>query len=265
MEKSNEPQQSPGHHDIFEDPSITRALKEDPLFKFLSKWWRQCLAVGVVAFIGWYAKMRFDEAAMGRLAEGRTHLISVQEAYDGVLEAANKKSDSVNGETGNAEPHNSAEQSSTDNLQAALARLAETQNLLADSTQPYSHISELYRSLELRFDPGKVSGNEPGLEIWQDIPPTNKGQRLIAELEALALARIALDKSEARESAEKTLRALVDHSEFAHTAAAIALARALTADNRSANDELQGLIKKLKERKPEQAELIDNELQGLLG
>lgn len=282
---SGEQARRPLKHDIFQDPALDLALTEDPLFKVLSKWWRQILVVAAAVGCGWYAYTKFSETAELRRSESSDLYFSMKSRFDEFaritdeLTNEKKKAGSSPAKDANAQSSSSTPSTNTAELEKkrdeARVKLLEALSAMSDAQPPYDEIGRLYRGL-LEQRAGnqeaalrELASGEPLASAGHEARLMQSMPLLVQELKALARARVLLDAPVLNDpvndrtkltEARAALVQLAKSAQFVNVGAALTLRRiSSSAEERR---EAEELIAGLEAAHPEQGEALRAALTG---
>ncbi|RMG41076.1 MAG: hypothetical protein D6719_09320 [Candidatus Dadabacteria bacterium] len=264
-------------HRIFEDPAISEAIKEDPLFKFLSEYWKQVLVIVAAAVAIFYGREAYNRNYLIAMQHGGDQLATLRKEYaeyEGMLAELEDLKTKVQNQAGkkDAKALKDKKSEGTSEDQKKLADLEkrlkdkreqvlEMAGYLEQSHPPYPQIGKIYKALVARHD-----GNLEQLKAllggfnWQQTPEDDPA-RFYAENAALVLARSLVDDKESYSQARSILKNLAEKGLYAAVPAALTLARISATDEEKA--EARMALEDLIKRQPEQVELIEPELNKL--
>lgn len=275
---NTEPTQSSSN--IFGDPTVAETMAEDPLFRFLTRWWRQILVLIAAIAFGVYAKNKFHSTNLQRLSEASEVLESVSRELDVVkklhLELAGLKL---------ADPEKKMDKLNQD-ISAATTRLNDLLVALENTREPYSDLVGVYRTLLTHWQLVSSNGeaNEEDKKAFaalaHQIDPLKQklsGDRqdlsFTAEFKALVLAKSLMDSESYRSEAADLLEQLASNGRYTRLLAAMTFAKlAEISGEEGSNTNSERLQKKeravqllneLKSEYPEQLPQIEQELSRL--
>lgn len=215
---SNEPRNSdsrPSARNIFEDPAISEAAKNDAFVRFVSKHWRSSglTLLAIVAAI--VAYQIFMSTALQKRAQATGSLTDIQEAYQALTNQLDEKATLERDLTGATDEKVRVELSQKIEAEKKdLDTSREKINLMIsslDSSQPFQRLAALYRGLVAAkfgdFDTARASLGEVS---WQQVGSPNSSERAVAEVVAFGLSKSLLQiekyRSEAKASLEQIAR-----------------------------------------------------------
>ena len=253
--------------ELFEDLTVARTIREDPVFKFLFKWWRQILTVAVAVVIVFYGRCQFEQARALRMSEASDLYVRLENEFSNLRslgqELQELKSREQNGVRGDADWSKKVGELE-EKIGDSNRRLKELLASLQDTRAPYEGLASLYKVLADEF-----SGNTK--EVSEALNPAHnfaqiesgRPERFFAELKALVSARALLDSGAGFSEGRALLAELAQEGQFVNVAAAVSLARiSLSPEEKSA---AAALLEKVVSAHPEQAELLDEEIQRMRG
>lgn len=264
-EKGDSTNQDTSLDEVLGDPTVSRTISEDPVFKFLFKWWRQLLTLAVAAAVVFYGRQQFEQARLARMGEASDLYRRVAAEFNNLsLIEQRLKQDRLQSdvdENAGAESGFSAANLERQR-QDSERRLKELLASLADTRRPYEGLSDLYKALLARFSGEAFKAGQLLAEAhgWEALK-TGSAARFAAELKALALARILLDSESDYAQARSILKALAEKGELVNVSAAVSLSR-ISLGQEEKKEALQA-IEKLIGQYPEQAALLDEEVARL--
>ncbi len=256
----------------FRDTVVNSTLVEDPLFKFLSKYWRQVGLTIAAVLVSYFAVQSFKDTYVKSMQRAADLFVDVQKNMEGLpaieaallaaqkekeekgkdLKADQKAKDEVAAKVVKAE----------EDLKKAQDRLKDMLTALADTREPYSHLASTYKGL-LAWKMNEFDSARGALESaakWRNVAADGK-ERVFMEGAALALAGLMIEKSEFTNAARANLQDLARDGQYVNIVAALRLSRlASTADERKA---ARSLLEELMLKHPEQTELLSKEISQL--
>lgn len=210
---SNEPRNSdsrPSARNIFEDPAISEAAKNDAFVRFVSKHWRSSglTLLAIVAAI--VAYQIFISTALQKRAQATGSLTDIQEAYQALTNQLDEKATLERDLTAATDEKLKAELSQKIEAEKKdLDTSREKINLMIsslDSSQPFQRLAALYRGLVAAkfgdFDTARASLSEVS---WQQVGSPNSSERAVAEVVAFGLSKSLLQTEKYRSEAQASL------------------------------------------------------------
>lgn len=251
--------------DIFGDPTIARAIAEDPVFRFLAKSWRQLAIVVLAIGAVFYAKYQFERTHDVRMAEASNVFSKVSSEYSRMERSLGELKEVTAGKSGegaSAEEPAKKRGKLEDDLKEIRRKMSDLLAAMQDTRAPYDALAALYRGLT-----GQLSGDLSDLRSvisgvrWSEYSERQSKERFISELAGLALARGLLDADSTYAEGRQLLQALAEHGRFVEIAAAIGLARI----SFSKEEKAQALmvLERLASSRPEQRELLKQDISRL--
>jgi hypothetical protein len=256
---------------VLDQLGLQDAASEDPLFKFLSSYWRPIAVIVIAVFGANYIYEAFQETYEARMRRAADVYLNLQQEYSRLKELERDLDlmpDQVAAEEVEAKADEAAKKEE-DRAKLLEKRNEHIKNIndylaaLETEREPYNLIGDLYANLskspsdEKVVDPAVAS-----LAVTEQSLEELDANRLIKELKAFALWRRQLDNDEQREKAVAGLEELARNGVFVN------LASALTLINLSENDdkkqELVSLLQGIVEKTPEQRSLIEEVAPGLI-
>lgn len=251
---------------------LKEAALDDPIFSFLSRWSNvitvACIIAGLVFLYMQQSEKAFQQAMQESarvLREGRITFDQyqtlvekrreLQEKIDGTYTAAE-------GETvpGMAELETELKKVD-DTISSVETTLAGKFNVLAQSRGGYGAMGKAYQVL-LQLRKGELDQALATLKTldWQS-KSADSSERMYYELAALSVARALLDTPDRQLEGVERLRLLATEGKVANVSAGLALATIAISDEEriAAREILEAILA----RQPEQAELLEREIQSL--
>lgn len=287
----------PTDHDIFTDPSIAgslgdafkKASGEDPIFKFISAWWKHLLvgALAILAII--YARNLFRDTYQNSMNRSAEVFVSARQAYSDWLSQNHNlqlaQQELMTLDKSATQEAKSKAESKVEELKKKVLESREKALLmfsaLKDSREPYQDVAQMY--LTFLSDPATVAasgvaeqnaGNPPALipaSQWLQAKPE---ERFLIEASALRVARMNLAANP--QASVAALIELAREGSYVNAVAALTLARlyeaqeqALSAGNGDSNsygltkEQINQIIAAVLQRSPEQAKLLELESSRL--
>lgn len=256
-------------HDIFEDPTVSKTLREDPIMKTLIRWWQQILVAALVVAAVIYARHRFTEAYYARLGEASdvfsrasgemSRDISLAEQ----IESVRKDLASTTGDPKKQEELQKKIQELESERNEVGRRLQEVLAALGDTRPQYSNLVPFYRVLmyQQKGDIKSVLNSVDDPENWATVDASKQGDRFVAELLTLVYSRSLLDDPSESQRAKTLLKQLAESAVFARVPAALTLSKIAQGEQERAD--VAGLLERISKDMPEQSDLIKDELARL--
>jgi len=273
------PEHSSSDHRIFQDPAIEQTVAEDPLFKFLQKWWKNMLVIGLAVFAIVYGKQVFQdtyEASMrraagvyGNMRQEYLQYVDLQQqvaALQATTDEESKSTEKTNSEDTGAEESESAKKLKelTQQLQDSSTRLGGYLNALRSEREPYSIFASLYSGLlAIHRKDIATARKELAQFDWRSITAEDGSERFYAELASSSLSRALLDQETTVSEGIAILAQLAQDGMYFHVSSALTLAS--IASTEEEKEQARLVLQDISEKHPEQAELVSDELKRLTG
>ncbi|MFM1847557.1 MAG: hypothetical protein RL417_1031 [Pseudomonadota bacterium] len=275
------PPATPAGHDIFTDPALQQSLKEDPVFRFLQRNWRQVLLVVgcVVALV--YARQVFQDTRVADMERSADIFNRARTEYEQIVSLERQLGDArkrlAESEKIAAAPKDGVKKDEkVDSTPATRVADLEKQvgdsrrrieghlGALADARSPYRELGVLYKGLLARetAEAGKsVAAMRGAFGIESGVPTLGDKPALPVELQVMALARTLIDSPETRGDGVAALGELAARGVYTRVSAGLALAQIANseAERESARKLLEGILT----AQPEQESFIAPELARL--
>lgn len=251
---------------IFEDPAIQEAAKNDAFVRFVVKHWYSLTATAVAIALGMIAYNLFTTTAAKKRADATMLLSEIQEAYGELV----SKQEAL----ANFRDQQAAESDAT-KKQELTARIDEKSKEAAEGRQklnlmvsaletqkPFDRLAGLYKGLVAgRFGDYETTKTLLEGNSWEQSGSPDSTQRSMSELAALGLAK-SLSESEAhRQFAKDTLKGLAQRGAFVAVEAADSLSYLTTTVEEKS--ELVSILDGIRGRSPGQDRGI-NEIRARL-
>jgi hypothetical protein len=251
---------------IFEDPAIVEAGKNDPFIRFVSANWRLLLVTLVAIGFGIVAYSQFSKAAQQKSADSTRILRQVHEAYQEVLDQRAKLAAAEAGQRVATDDKARAEAAESAKKSAEAAKQQEDRllSMLSDleATPSFSAIAGLYRGLVAagRADYAAVQA-ALAANSWETVGKPGSPERAAAELASLGLAKALSDSSEHLSEAKSALKQLAERGEFAAARAVDAFVSLAT--SQEDKDQAKSLIQAVQGRMPAQQKILSEASERL--
>lgn len=268
-EKEREGSQGEETHDIFEDPTVSRTLAEDPVMKVLVRWWQQVLVALIVIVIVIYAKHKFTATYNARLGEASDVFAKVSGEFSRV-EDLDRQVEQAESELAKAGQDEKKKEESQKKLEVAKTNRADTERRfqevlasLSDTRPPYSQTDQFYRLLSSHRS-GNVQAVKDAISdptAWKSVDAKDLSGRFISELKCLTYARSLLDSGEQSGEGKDLLAELGESGIFVRVPAALTFAR--VAEGIGERTRALALLQSLVSAEPEQSDLVKDEISRL--
>lgn len=251
---------------IFEDPAIVEAGKNDPFIRFISQNWRLLLAALIAVGLGIVGYSQMTETALQKRVDATRALRGVQEAYQEIVEqrevraTAEKERQAATDDKTRTEAAERAKKSADNAKQQEERLLAKIVEL--ETVPSFAVFAGLYRGLVAaeRADFGAVQA-ALGANSWETAGTVGSPERASAELVSLGLAKALSDSDQHLDLAKSALKSLAERGDFAAVRAADALAALTTTPEEK--EQAKAIIQALQTRMPTQQKLLVAALERL--
>ena len=246
---------------IFEDPAISEAAKNDAFVRFIARNWRSALLTLVVVAGAMVAYNLFTTTAAQKRGDATARLSEIQDTYKAIV----TKQDEL--ESVRTEQQKSSDQKAKDEAGAKLEagskeleQLREKISLMIaalESPHPFDTLANLYRGLVAgRFRDYETTNSILVSNSWEKAGKEGSPERSIAEVVALGLAKTLVESDAYRQTAKQTLQALAERASFVAVEAVDALSLLATTPEEKAS--VAGLIAEVKKRFPVQEKYLSD-------
>jgi predicted negative regulator of RcsB-dependent stress response len=257
-------------NDIFTDPSIAQAAVEDPLFRWLHRNWKVFLVTVLALIFGSYGWEQFKRTEQDRMAEYADLYERVGEQFESLVRQSRELADLTAGAVVMDDETKKKLTELETSRDQSLQRLRDSLAVLGDTSKPYSDLASLYRGLA-----EVVTGNseEATRILASGVLAEGKTGRdwraaraagtpnLIAELAALARARVQVDSDATFLEGWAELKDLAAQGHYVFAGALLTLSRVARDANERA--EAATLLSQVQAERPEQAELLEQAVARL--
>ncbi len=234
QEHSEVPQRTAPRRNIFEDPAIQEAAKNDAFARFVFKNWRSLLMTLVAVGACMIGYTTYTTTALNKRATATARLADIQDSYKALVDMqddlAKQRSDfaSAKDDAQKATLTTSIEKKSKE-IGEARGKLSLVIDSL-DPSEPFGTLGQLYRGLLAgRFnDFDGVTKAIAAVPAWSTIKDAKSSSRFVAETAALGLAKSLAQSGSHQQQAKDQLRALAEQGEFVAVEAAAALTNLVT-------------------------------------
>jgi hypothetical protein len=248
-------------HDIFTDPELSRAVTEDPLFRTLTKNWRQLVVVVAAVLFGSFAWQRFQETKDERLGDYSELYTRASDQLTDLAEKSKKLAElKVSLVTMDEESRKKLSEAELA-LTEAQNRLEDTVKSLGDTAEPYTSFVPLYRGLAAALSSDKATAAQIlQTDDWRTAEARGKGAQFAAELATLARARVLVDDDARFAEGFTLLKDLALSSQYVFAGAVVTLQR--VAQSPEQKSEAAAVLDQVRNQRPEQAELLKQAVTG---
>jgi len=219
---------------IFEDPAIQEAARNDAFARFVLKNWRSLLMTLIAVGACVMAYSTYTTTALNKRAAATGRLADIQDSYKALVDLQEDL------EKQRSELSTAKDESQKATLTASVDKrtkeIEEAKNKLSlvidslDTSEPFGTLGKLYRGLLAgRFnDFDGVTKALAAVPVWNTITDKKSSARFVAETAALGLAKSLAPSSAHQQQAKDQLRALAEQGEFVAVEAVGALAALVT-------------------------------------
>ena len=251
--------------DIFEDPAIAAAAKNDPFSRFVIEHWKR-IAGGLVAIaLGMVAFNAVSTTREQKRAAATALFGQVREQYQDIVKKNGELVELKGTVAGKSETDKKSAEEKITALEGELNSLREKSKLMVaslDSPPPFDILGRLYGGL-VAAQFGDFDATRAALvaSSWEGVGKNGSPERMVAELAALGLAKGLSESATHLTTAKDALTTLAEKGEFSAVPAAQALAAlATTAEDK---DKVRALLTTLEGRFPSQSKFIVEAREGL--
>ena len=253
---------------IFEDPAIVEAGKNDPFARFIAKNWRFLLVCLCAVGLGMVGYNRWMTTATQKRADATKILREVQEGYRQLVE---KQSTLL---TLQNEERLAGDEKARASVAEKVKRQSEDVNALRnklglmlaglESPPPFNTLASLYRGL-LAAQVGDFDATNAALSesSWESVGSPQSPERAAAELVALGLANALADSDKYRDVAKSTLIQLAEKGDVVAVRAIGSLA--VLAASPEDKERVRTLIAAAQQRFPAQQKLLSTASERVAG
>ncbi len=262
IQESNDQQSAKPTKNIFEDPAIQEAAKNDAFVRFVLNNWRSLLALLVAVGVSMIAYTSYTTTSLNKRAAATAQLSEVQASYKALLDMQDDL-----GKT-QAELASTTDQAQKTTLTATLDKknkeIADSRAKLSlvidslDPAPPFGTLGQLYRGLVAgRFgDYDGVLKAIAAIPVWSSISDKESSPRFVAETAALGLAKSLAQSEQHQQQAKEQLRALAENGSFVAVEALGALSGFAKTPEEVAT--IKGLAENVKARFPSQEQFFSD-------
>jgi predicted negative regulator of RcsB-dependent stress response len=223
------PHRTASGRNIFEDPAIQEAAKNDAFARFVFKNWRSLLMTLVAVGACMIGYSTYTTTALNKRAAATTRLADIQDSYKTLTDMqddlAKQRSDLASAkEDAQKATLTTAIEKRTKEIEEARGKLSLVIDSL-DPSEPFGTLGQLYRGLLAgRFNDFEgVTKAIAAVPAWSAISDLKSSARFVAETAALGLAKSLAQSNAHQQQAKDQLRALAEKGEFVAVEAAGAL------------------------------------------
>ncbi len=240
---------------IFEDPAIQEAAKNDAFVRFVVKHWVSLTVTAVAIALGMIAYNVFTTTAAKKRADATMLLSEIQEAYGALVskqEALTNLRDQQAAESDAAKKLELTTRIEEKGKEATEGRQKLNLMVAALETQkPFDRLAGLYKGLVAgRFGDYEATKALLAANAWEQSGSPESSERSMSELSALGMAKLLSESEAHRQLAKDTLKALAQRGAFVALEAADSLSYLVsTPEERS---ELVSILDGIRGRSPGQ-------------
>lgn len=254
-------------HDIFTDPAIIKAKKDDPFFNYINSNWREILMMAAILLGGYYVVTRLQQSYYQSKVASADVLKKAQDSFSEVVALQNKLftlsqpvADSSKDTKDTMEARDKERTEIAGKLRAAKTGLTQRLAALEDQKAPYSGMAPLFEAT-LNSVTGELKTAQAAVDTLKGQESSGPGAVLVSELAQLGLARSKLDSADLRAEGFNSLLELTKNSEFVAVSAASTLSR--TAGSVEEKSLAQAAIQARMAKSPQQTDMLQMELNVL--
>jgi len=248
---------------IFEDPAIAEATKDDPFALFVAQHWRTILTILVAVGLGLIAFNRFRVTADEKRASATLLFQNIRESYAQLVtkdEELAKTQRTVTEKNGNEKED---AQKKVAGLQDEIKKIKDRTHLMIqslDSPAPFDSLAIVYGGLLAARAGDYESARKAMTQTpWEMIGKPGSPDRFLAEMSVLGLSKVLVDapaEASVQDAAKNALLNLAERGEFA-AVAAIGVLSAIT-EQPEEKAKLSPLIENLRTKFPSQVKFIED-------
>ncbi len=250
QERSDSPENPAPRRNIFEDPAIQEAARNDAFARFVLKNWRSLLMTLLAVGACVMAYSTYTTTALNKRAAATGRLADIQDSYKALvnlqddLEKQRSELSAAKDEAQKTTLTASVEKKAKE-IEEARGKLSLVIDSL-DPSEPFGTLGQLYRGLLAgRFkDFDAVAKALVAVPSWSAISDKKSSSRFVSETAALGLAKALAQSSAHQQQAKDQLRALVEQGEFVAVEAAGALtALATSPEEKTSTKQLLDVVR----------------------
>lgn len=252
---------TPASRNIFEDPAISEAAKNDAFVRFIARYWRSALLTLVIVAGSMVAYNIFTTTAAQKRGDATARLSEIQDTYKTIV-AKQEELENLRGEQQKGADQKAKDEAgvkldaSTKELEQLRAKISLMIAAL-DSPQPFDTLANLYKGLVAgRFRDYETTNSILVSNSWEQAGKAGSPERSISEVVALGLAKTLVESDAYRQTAKQTLQALAERGSFVAVEAVDALSLLATTPEEKAS--VSSLIAEVKKRFPVQEKYLSD-------
>lgn len=260
-DRSSDGAEAKPRRNIFEDPAIVEAGKDDPFVQFVAKNWRILIGCLIALGLGMVGYNRFMATALQKRADATKILSEVQEGYRSlvdkqeVLLKTKEEERAAKDDKARTEAADKAKKESEE-----IGRLRDRLGLMLvglESPPPFSTYASLYKGLvAARFGDFDTTSSILSSINWEQAGKPGSPERTAAEIAVLGLSRALLDSDKSTDAVKLVLQQLAEKGEFAAAGAVDTLSLlAITPEDK---ERVRALIQSVQQRFPAQQKVLSD-------
>lgn len=257
--ESKSPSVAAPTRNIFEDPAIQEAAKNDAFVRFIVKHWVSLTVTAVAIALCMIAYNVFTTTAAKKSADATMLLSEIQEAYGALVSKQEALANLRDQETAQADATKKQELAARIDEKGKEANESRQKlNLMVAALEAQKHfdpLAGLYKGLVAgRFGDYEATRAILTATAWEAKGSPDSAQRSMSELSALGLAKLLSESENHRQVAKDTLKALAQRGAFVAVEAADSLSYlTATAEEKA---ELVSILDGIRGRAPGQERFI---------
>ena len=251
---------TPAARNIFEDPAISEAAKNDAFVRFVVRYWRAGLLTLAVIAGSIIAYDIFTTTAEQKRADATARLSEIQDTYQEIVTKQGEE------EGWRTDLQKASDPKAKDDITTKLdATTKEVERLrtkigsLIDETnspKPFDILGGLYKGLVAgRFRDFETTKAMLAADTWEQSGEPGSPERSIAEVAALGLAKMLAESGEYRATAKEALKGLASRGSFVSVEAVRALSSLASTPEEKA--EVGTVVAEVKNRFPKQVKYLE--------
>ena len=259
QEKSKRAEDSRPNRNIFQDPAIAEAGKNDPFVRFVARNWRIILVALVSIGLSMIAYNRFMATAEQRRADATQLLLDVQGGYQDLIDKQEALATLKSAERVATDPKERI--AAADKVKSQTEEIRRLQEKLGhmlvglDSPSHFGLLGDFYKGLlAARFGDFSATQTALGSTNWEQVGKPDSPERFAAEFVTFGLAKALVDSDQHIDSAKAALTALADRGSFSAAQAVDVLA--ILATSSEEKEKVRGLIHGVEQRFPAQQKFL---------
>ena len=259
QQPSTSDQQSASNRNIFEDPAIQQAARDDAFVRFISKHWLTTVFTLAAIALVMIAYNIFTTTAEQKRAQATASLRDIQESYNALVD---KQVELQGLERSLSKATNDSEKKeATAKIESASQEVSQSREKVSlmiaalDPSPPFDTLGNLYKGLVAgRFKDYDTVRSTLVNNSWEKVGKEGTSERFIGEVATLGLAKSLAESDKDRDMAKESLRSLAERGGFVAPEAVAALSLLVTTPEEKAR--VKQLVLDLKSRLPTQARYL---------